>query len=593
MAQKSIFRGPNVKHFAVLHRSQRDPLINDPEAGDRVLHEIQRQNDLKSKKSGPKAQTLDQLEADLGLGSSNSRSNVGEAALYNVFYDDSEYDYMQHLRQVGLSREAVFIEKPTLKKEKRHQTDAGDPITLKNPDGFHLPQSVQPTPVDQTLTYKDHLEFALPQNSLLNEGLFPVSDDPALQEILVALDDEAYVEEEADDAYFGNILKDGERDESDKPNWIKDVQLPSQAPTEWESTVGRFKASLSNKNEPDQFETTSIGSLSTPQNEFQDLISSRSIQFRHPSGRSVPGSNFSMSSSAMFRNEGLTTLDERFDKIAKEYESSSDDDDDDDASSCHSDLTATPAHIRQDFDDIMDDFLNRFEVLGGKMKPRLAGETPSEKLKTMRSELLAPQRADELERQLIKEKILSRMKQDEKVQSKPGFDTIQYQEDEPRDRWDCQTILSTYSNLENHPRIVSIRDTLGPSAKPTKPAPQKIEIDRLTGFPMVNGKIVKGNEANQDTIDEAENDTGSDSDMESAASVRQTVKRDRGEDKEMKKARKNEVKLQRAARRQAKKSTKEAFTGERKKQQKLNEQQLAKKAIDIAGMGGKGVISLM
>jgi hypothetical protein len=39
---KSLFRGPNVKHFALVHRSVRDPKLNDPEAGERVLSEVQR-----------------------------------------------------------------------------------------------------------------------------------------------------------------------------------------------------------------------------------------------------------------------------------------------------------------------------------------------------------------------------------------------------------------------------------------------------------------------------------------------------------------------------------------------------------------------
>lgn len=39
---KSLFRRPNVKHFALVHRSVRDPKINDPDAGERVLSEVQR-----------------------------------------------------------------------------------------------------------------------------------------------------------------------------------------------------------------------------------------------------------------------------------------------------------------------------------------------------------------------------------------------------------------------------------------------------------------------------------------------------------------------------------------------------------------------
>jgi hypothetical protein len=54
------------------------------------------------------------LPSDLTLES--ERSNIGEATLYGVYFDDTEYDYMQHLRPVG-SRddgfESVLVEAPT------------------------------------------------------------------------------------------------------------------------------------------------------------------------------------------------------------------------------------------------------------------------------------------------------------------------------------------------------------------------------------------------------------------------------------------------------------------------------------------------
>lgn len=42
MAPKSIFRQPGAKHFQLVHRSQRDPLIHDPDASQRVLKEIKK-----------------------------------------------------------------------------------------------------------------------------------------------------------------------------------------------------------------------------------------------------------------------------------------------------------------------------------------------------------------------------------------------------------------------------------------------------------------------------------------------------------------------------------------------------------------------
>lgn len=41
MAPTSIYRRPGAQHFQLVHRSQRDPLINDPEASGRVLKQVE------------------------------------------------------------------------------------------------------------------------------------------------------------------------------------------------------------------------------------------------------------------------------------------------------------------------------------------------------------------------------------------------------------------------------------------------------------------------------------------------------------------------------------------------------------------------
>jgi protein LTV1 len=41
--------------------------------------------------------------------------NTGEASNYGIFFDDNEYDYMQHLKPVGLQEdgvESMLIEAP-------------------------------------------------------------------------------------------------------------------------------------------------------------------------------------------------------------------------------------------------------------------------------------------------------------------------------------------------------------------------------------------------------------------------------------------------------------------------------------------------
>jgi hypothetical protein len=47
MPSKSIFRQPGATHFQLVHRSQRDPLINDPDASKHVLKPFERENTKK------------------------------------------------------------------------------------------------------------------------------------------------------------------------------------------------------------------------------------------------------------------------------------------------------------------------------------------------------------------------------------------------------------------------------------------------------------------------------------------------------------------------------------------------------------------
>ena len=54
----------------------------------------------------PREALEDEIEVE------NIRQNEGEAAEYGIFFDDTEYDYMQHLRAVGEQPDAVLLEAP-------------------------------------------------------------------------------------------------------------------------------------------------------------------------------------------------------------------------------------------------------------------------------------------------------------------------------------------------------------------------------------------------------------------------------------------------------------------------------------------------
>lgn len=111
--------------------------------------------------------------------------------------------------------------------------------------------------------------------------------------------------------------------------------------------------------------------------------------------------------------------------------------------------------------------------------------------------------------------------------------------------WDCETILSTYSNIYNHPKLIEI--------------PSKIKLDKRG---IAINEIPEGKE-------EEENE-----EMENESEEKETVVisnyRTKSETAEEKKARKKAVKESQRMRRQIKKATKEVFKEESHREGKIS-----------------------
>ncbi|EPQ60146.1 LTV-domain-containing protein [Gloeophyllum trabeum ATCC 11539] len=526
--KKSVFRQPGARHFQLVHRSQRDPLIHDPEASQHVLKPFEREN----VKKGKSRAELESYLSPSDLAHDLQRPNIGEAALYGIYYDDTEYDYMQHLKQAGVQEEgveSVLIEAPQPPKAKGK---GKVPIQLRD-----LPAEALPSTSELPRNYDS---LAAVPSSIAG---FQPDMDPHLRQALEALEDDAFVDEGLEDDFFAELVAEGERDETEpfeyefKEDGLEEGEEVGEAEEEDQSWEARFK----------QFKISQkqAGPPTDPASEFEDeedrdtvsgLPQIAVIGGKRRRKKTSDASGYSMSSSSMFRNEHLSVLDERFDAIEREYGS---DDDFDDAASHSSSSDEAPQLItsREDFESMLDEFLTDYEILGNKMKHVLSGDTAAEKLDTLR-------RA---------------MGQDDRVRVEQGADA---EEEEPReftwfaeekeDKWDCETILSTYSNLENHPRMISAR---------TKSVP-KIRLDPRTGLPSVQEKPERKAKPPKEEVDD-------DSDLtenERIGPVRVTVVRTRNESKEEKKARKQAVKAERRTRRAEKKSTKEEFSNEIKQQ---------------------------
>ncbi|KAI0756547.1 Low temperature viability protein-domain-containing protein [Daedaleopsis nitida] len=542
MPPKSVFRQPGAQHFQVVYRSQRDPLIHDPEASKHVLKPVVRGNLAKGKTRAE----LERLLSPSDLAHDQERANIGEAALYGVYFDDTNYDYMQHLKPVGAQEDGVdsiWLEAPVKSKGKGKTKE---PINL-----VELPEG--------TLASKSEL----PRNFEAQESIptsiagFQPDMDPHLRQVLEALEDDAFVDEGLEEDFFGELVADGERDADEDMEFefreegvmeagqgasMEGAEIGDEDPADesWETRFARFKQLQ--KSTPPGEDASDLDAYSEGGDTVGTLPQMSVIggKKRRRKGAS-DASGYSMSSSSMWRNEHLTVLDERFDQIQREYDSSEDEDEEPGLD----DLDEAPDLIasRADFDSMMDEFLDKYEVIAGKMRPTLPGSA-TEKLDTVRKALGE-----------------AKIRDAEESESDDGDILMPLDVDDKKDRWDCETILTTYSNLENHPRLIRARnDKLVP----------KIRLDPRTGLPSVVNEQPREQPPLADS-------SATDEDEEESRLARVTVTRRKDESAEEKKARKQAVKAERQARRSDKKVTKERFSKEvRQQSQSIVQREQAK-----------------
>ncbi|KAI9596280.1 Low temperature viability protein-domain-containing protein [Syncephalis fuscata] len=450
MVKKKFIEKKSARHFHLVHRSQRDPLIADAEASDRVFKEITRGHGAANRQANHLSD----------IGSSDDEENhTGEAALFGVSFDDSEYDYTQHLRPIG-NQGAIFLEAPTReRKEKKSSVQIKDDVSTvdespRNPSKTLLPAEVLPSVYE--------MPIGLMNQPAVVQGLQP-DMDPELREALEALElsdneeeDDEEAEDTLDDDFIAQLDADADSNEdafdfdvvgeSDEDDYDDDENDDEGG---WERRFLKFKqlrAAAADDNQSDRFETGSVGT------------------------------GFSMSSSAMFRNEKLTMLDEQFDRIQEEYERNDDDEenDDDDDDADIDPKTGRRTHIsikqREDFEAILDDFLDKYEVIGKKMLPMLHGSA-GEKLGAYRHALLVDE--DDTDAGRIKEATaqLNERAYRSTIDAAKSIDML-YPQEKERDAWDCESILSTYSNLENHPGLI-------------QEVNRRIRLSRKSGMPIV------------------------------------------------------------------------------------------------------------
>jgi protein LTV1 len=238
-----------------------------------------------------------------------------------VLFDDSEYDYMQHLRTVGIQEDgvdSVLIEAPSTSKKIKPKSKDDRYLSLRD-----LPPEVLPSSIELPRDYE--AEEQIPTSI---SGIQP-DMDPHLRQVLEALEDDAFVDDELQDDFFQELMVDGERPPDEQPEFdfadhdeieLKNDGTAVEEEDTWEVRFRRFKQERTTSKS-----TNDSGSDIDAQSEGEDTVSGLPTpsviggrRRRRRKGTS-DASGYSMSSSSLYRTEALKNLDEQFDLVSFHY----------------------------------------------------------------------------------------------------------------------------------------------------------------------------------------------------------------------------------------------------------------------------------
>ncbi|XP_012214437.1 protein LTV1 homolog [Linepithema humile] len=462
---KKFIDKKNAVTFHLVHRSQKDPLVADETAPQRVLVPVGDKQAAKSEKK-----TLDR------------EKRKEEQQKYGIYFDD-DYNYLQHLRDVNtLSVEWERVENTN---------------SQKDAPKISLPSSVFASNVEEKV-------------GMLNKAA-PVSG-PQLDldpDVVAAMDDD-FNFDDPDNQLEDNFIElaNAEHSDSDGSDREYEYELNESA------------------NEFDVSDISSDGHMDLSDEEADEVCSLKGPQYTFKEEETKSRfTEYSMSSSVMRRNEQLRLLDDKFEKMYSVY---------DENEIGALDCDEIEGYVGHDSDLILQ-YAEEFKKKQNEDTENIA------KLMTDRMKIV--------ERECSSS-------EDEDVQNRLVVDA------RTKDRWDCESILSTYSNIYNHPKLIP---------EPSK-HPKKIEIDQKTGIP----KNVLGNTGKLTAQALAQFDLENnipESSQSVAESRRSTLSilsiRPKGETSEEKKERKKLLKEYRKERRVERKANIEAFKEEKKRQEKI------------------------
>ncbi|XP_043076720.1 protein LTV1 homolog [Puntigrus tetrazona] len=232
---------------------------------------------------------------------------------------------------------------------------------------------------------------------------------------------------------------------------------------------------------------------------------------------------YSLTSSVMRRNEQLTLLDDRFEKFYEQF------DDDEIGALDNAELEGYIEPDSNRLEEVIKDYFIQKEKECQKPDQLGLAELPSVKEEDEEED----EEEVEMERMVI---------------------------EPPTESWDCETIISTYSNLYNRPKLIQ-----------DPPKPKQIRVSSKTGIPL---DVLPRRGLTNKQVERMERIN--DSDLPRAS----TQPRSRDESGEERRARKQAIKTERKERRSEKKANKVAF----KQEKQMQEKQMVSLRANVQGL---------
>lgn len=426
-------------------------------------------------------------------GPSSAPDAQEEHVKYGIYYDD-DYDYLQHLRPRGEGM-LIMAERPS-----------EENIPAQRDESFgtlNLPAEVLPSKYEEDI-------------GMLNKGVLPRGPQPDWDpDIVAALDDGVDFDDPdniLDDDFISQANEAGSYDDDDDDDTIDDDFMKKvKSGVNMEQNFDGLNR-VNTGEDDDEWETGS--DVSSTGNFGSDDLSDMDDSEEETKSRFT---NYSMTSSVIRRTEGLKLLDDHFERIMEEY------DEEEIGAVDHEETTGTFDINNDLISQIVDEFIDQQKTV-----------PLSETVDEDEAEIRGSDSDDKLDN-------------DDEI--------FKEFEKKPSEKWDCESIISTYSNLYNHPKLID--------------EPKMVKLHKRTGVPL--GIF-------NETKEKKEIETN---DTEMVQPTILSNIRKKGETPDEKRNRKNEIKEQRKARRIEKKENKMVFKDEHRKQEQIARNKALQMGIKI------------